>query len=208
VEIKFEKNYCPNLFSWKELETIVNIKPLMNRERVHVLDSPLVSWRNDDWTVDPNTYPSSLLRSLMDNHICYFIEMSRCSEKINDFAHKIELQYGSSVDAHIYMCRNSSIIHPFGIHYDYSNNIIVQCEGTTNFKVWDTIINETKESERANLKMSKTPFLDIEMVPGDAIFIPEYVPHLAESKTPRLSVSFPFRSRKAEYLQDRTWIKF
>ncbi len=207
MKIEFKKNYCPNLFSWKELENLVNINPLMNVKRVNIIDSPPLSWKTDCWAMDVNCYPPSLLRSLMENHVCYFNEMSRCTEKINNFSHEIELEYGSAVDAHIYMCKNTSLVHPFGIHYDYCHNIIVQCEGVTNFKVWDIGFEKNKEDNRSNLNITIDPFLDVEMYPGDTIFIPAYVPHLADSKTQRLSISFPFHEKKSEYLQDRTWIK-
>ena len=65
--------------------------------------------------------------------------MSRCNRKINDFAKSIEEEYNKPTDAHIYMCKNVEAVHPFGIHFDNSDNVIVQCEGETNFKVWDII---------------------------------------------------------------------
>ena len=34
---KFVKQYCPELFSWKELEYLINIRPLMTQERSKIL---------------------------------------------------------------------------------------------------------------------------------------------------------------------------
>ena len=42
------------------------------------------------------------------------------------------------------------------------------------------------------------------MRPGDAIWIPKYYPHLATSKTQRMSVSFPL---KYGLKQPREWIE-
>ena len=53
--------------------------------------------------------------------------------------------------------------------------------------------------------MDSSPILDVDMKPGDAIWIPEFYPHLATSKTSRLSVSFPLGS--AIGFEDRTWVK-
>jgi len=202
-DIEFKKNYAPNLFSWKELEYLINIRPLMNTKLVHVPGSSSLTWTNDFWAADQNCYPPSLLKKLIETHICYFVNMSRSTKKINNFANEIELKYKSCTDAHIYICKDISITHPFGIHYDFCHNIIVQCEGVTNFKVWDVFMDK---NENSNLIIDEPPFLDVEMVPGDAIFIPAYIPHFAESKTPRLSVSFPFPDKKCEYFQDRNWV--
>ena len=51
------------------------------------------------------------------------------------------------------------------------------------------------------------------MKPGDAIWIPKHYPHLATSKTKRLSVSFPmapndFLNPDDGWVQeDRSWVK-
>ena len=108
-------------------------------------------------------------------------------------------------DAHIYTCRNPKLEHPFGIHYDLSDNIIVQCEGETNFKVWGSVDSE-KYEYRDHLPLPKEePILDVNMKSGDVIWIPAYYPHLATSKTSRLSVSFPLADEMI--FEDRIWVK-
>ena len=52
------------------------------------------------------------------------------------------------------------------------------------------------------------PVLDVEMEPGDAIWIPMYYPHLATSRTKRLSVSFAISNHSIkEGFEDREWVK-
>ena len=109
-------------------------------------------------------------------------------------------------DAHIYMCKNVNVDHPFGIHFDKSHNVIVQCEGETNFKVWDKVEDENQQPYQ--MSISEDPILDVDMQPGDAIWIPKSFPHLATSHTPRMSVSFPFiRTHEEEPLRNREWIQ-
>ena len=208
MEPDFKKNYCPDLFSWKDLTSIVNIRPLMDVVRVNVLNGPECRWDNDPWTHNVNTWPPYLLKDVIENHICYITEMSRCSEKVNEFAGSLEQEYNMQCDAHIYTCRNPEIDHPFGIHFDYSDNVIVQCEGTTNFKVWK-LWNEIGDHNQnhINLEIDEEPIIDVEMNPGDAIWIPRYHPHLATSKSTRMSVSFPLIYRESKVFQDRNWIK-
>ena len=149
----------------------------------------------------------------MEEHICYLKDMSRCTEKVNAFSKKVEDIYQQEVDAHIYMCRNIDRIHPFGIHFDWSHNVIVQCEGQTNFKVWDEI-EPSKAKEMLNthkstlLTLSSDPILDVEMKPGDAIWIPRFYPHLATSRTKRLSISFAFNKKLDRITEDRNWVTF
>ena len=210
---KFEKGYCPNLLSWKEISNILNVRPLMSTSRVRVFGEGTDTWKNNYWCTDPNCYPSSLLEKIIDDTgVCYFTDMSRSTEKINDFAKNLEDEYDQEVDAHIYMCRNLKPVHPFEIHFDMSDNVIVQCEGTTNFKVWEAVSNPKellKEKKDVRIETDQKPILNVDMKPGDAIWIPRYYPHLAISHTKRLSVSFPFnRKIDSTRREDRHWIKY
>ena len=205
---KLEKGYCPDLLSWKELSNILNIRPLMSTSRVKVFIKENLTWQNNYWCSDANCYPSGVLEQVIEESgVCAFIDMSRSTEKINEFAKNLEDEYDQEVDAHIYLCRNLKIKHPFGIHFDTSDNVIVQCEGETNFKVWDII--KDKSAPLSNMSITDTPLLDVDMKKGDAIWIPRYYPHLATSNTQRLSVSFPF-NRKIDNTrrEDRHWIKY
>ena len=211
--VKFKKNYKPDLLSWNEMANIINTRPLMNDKRVKLLgNTRRYEWLCSKWTKDPNCFPPSLIKKLLENIMIYFVDMSRATEKINDFAKHIEDDYGKQTDAHIYVCRNLKIKHHFGVHYDFNHNLIVQCEGKTNFKVWD----EVKDVDRnlkgiginTRMKMEVEPIIDVDMESGDAIWIPKHFPHLATSLTPRLSVSFPLSEYSDTNLirEDRTWI--
>ena len=211
--VKFKKNYKSDLLSWNEMANIINNRPLMNEKRVKLLgNTRRYEWLCTKWTKDPNCFPPSLIKKLLDDIMIYFVDMSRATEKINDFAKHIEDDYGKQTDAHIYVCRNLEIKHHFGVHYDFNHNLIVQCEGKTNFKVWD----EVKDVDRnlkgiginTRLEMEVEPIMDVDMESGDAIWIPKHFPHLATSLTPRLSVSFPLSEYSDTNLirEDRTWI--
>ena len=214
LPVKFKENYLPNLLCWSEIADLINIRSLMTDKRVHLLanNGKRYEWVNPVWTTDPNCFPPSLIRSLLDEIVIYFTDMSRATKNINDFAKLIEDQYLKQVDAHIYICRNLKIKHPFGAHYDFNDNVIVQCEGMTNFKVWD----EDKNAVRGltglginrDINIKTEPLLDVNMKPGDAIWIPRHYPHLATTLTPRLSVSFPLSQGPDISIsrEDRNWI--
>ena len=211
--VKFKKNYKPDLLSWNEMANIINTRPLMNDKRVKLLgNNRRYEWLCSKWTKDPNCFPPSLIKKLLDDIMIYFVDMSRATDKINDFAKHIEDDYGKQTDAHIYVCRNLEIKHHFGVHYDFNHNLIVQCEGKTNFKVWDEVKNVDRNLKgigiNTRLEMEVKPIMDVDMESGDAIWIPKHFPHLATSLTPRLSVSFPLSEYSDINLirEDRTWI--
>ena len=166
------------------------------------------SWENCLWTLDKDTWPPSLLqKALKEIGVCFVIDMSRCTQKVNDFARQLEEESHLPTEAQFYFHKNLEKKHPFGTHWDTSDNVIVQCEGTTNFKVWEVIKGEDYGGGRGRSvePISDPPLLDVDMSPGDAIWIPRHYPHLATSHTPRLSISFP--QGYEGVFQGRDWIK-
>ena len=217
-EVKFEKRYYQRkfggkLFDWKELERIINIRPLMTSARVH--QSKVLKWKNSFWAIDKNCYPPSILKSVIENEVVYIQDASRFTSRLNDFAKHLEEDYRKPFDAHIYVCKNIDAFHPFGIHFDKAHNVIVQCEGQTNWKVWDKINNpEELLKSQMNVRIGEwalddDPILDVDMKPGDVIWIPKHYPHLATSKNHILSFSFPQHAYvEDEYIfEEREWIK-
>ena len=76
---QYLKDYHPNLLSWNEFENIINIRPLMTQEKVHILspEAHLV-WENDVWTTNPGCYPPTVLREAIQN---MFVGLVRCLEQ-------------------------------------------------------------------------------------------------------------------------------
>jgi len=205
MNLEFIKNYYPSLFTWKDLENIINIRPLMSVERFKISDGHY-TWDNSPWVSDLNCFPASIIKEIFEKTIFYIRDMSKCNKKVNDLCKRIEQEYNSPTDAHIYVCGNPNLDHPFGIHFDLNDNVIVQCEGLTNFKVWDIV--EDKTQNQSKMEMFTDPIIDVMLNPGDAIKIPAYYPHLASSVTKRLSISFPMSPNKDnKVFEGRDWIE-
>ena len=204
MKVHYEANYWDDLFSWRDLERLINIRPLMTTDRVNILgDEGGLKWSNTGWTKDPNCFPPSLIKDALDKNIIFFSDMTKCTKKVNDFSKMLEKEYRLQTDAHIYVCRNTNIEHYFGAHFDWSDNVIVQCEGETNFKVWDKV--KDREQQPYKMNITEDPILDVVMKPGDAIWIPRYHPHEAISRSIRLSVSFPMYNF-GHFFEERKWI--
>ena len=206
MNVNFVKKYFPDLLSWKEFSTLINIRPIFNCHRVNLLSETEYTWEKYSWSRDSLCIPSSILKKEIENNIVYFTDMSRCTENINYLSSVIETEYESPVDAHIYVSKNVDIDHPFGIHYDHSHNVIVQCEGQTMFEVWEKV-DHKKGDININLNVDEDPIMKIVMDPGDAIFVPAHYLHRATSLSPRLSVSFPFTPHNMTGFQERNWIE-
>ena len=164
---EYKDQYYQDLLSWSELENVF---------KTHVL--------------------TKLIPYGADGSTCYFTGMASMTTKLNALAQDLEKEYNMNVDAHVYMCLDKSKPHPFGVHFDFADNVIVQCEGVTNFKVWDKV-EETEKNYQMDIKTE--PILDKVLRPGDAICIPRLYPHLATTlQDPRLSVSFPLINSKQD----------
>ena len=207
MELHHEENYWWDLFSWKELELLINLRPLMSTDRVVLLHSKKgYEWNLDTWSTQ-DSVPASVIKEVLETGFLYIKEASRFTRKINELAKEIEKEYGYQTDAHIYATLNPDLPHPLGAHIDDNDNVIVQCEGATNWKVWDKMdVIPDSRKDWVNLDLDKSPALDVTLLPGDAVWIPKYYPHLATSEDDRLSVSFPSRGDKGVTFQDREWL--
>lgn len=191
----FQKRIAdPSIFSWTELERLLNLRPFVNHKRFHILNDKDYTWHNPGWSSD-NGYPPSLIQQEIKQYVCYLSDCSKVNQQINDLCASIENKTGSEVDAHIYFSfyYNDKNIEKY-IHRDKSNNLIIQIDGETNFKVW----NKDRDSDI---------ILDVIMQPGDVLYIPAGYWHGALSLSRRLSLSVPISPHQVELREDRHWIR-
>jgi len=216
-EIPFYREAClKNLFSWQELEHLLNLRPFMNDARFKILNDSYKKyhWTTASWSTDNTAFPPSLIDEEIRNKMCYLIDCSRVNSKVNTVCKDLEKGMGGGVDAHIYFDLSIVDLHPFKIHWDKSHNCIVQIEGQTKWKIWydkavvDSVVGEFAFDRGLNHMSThpKSPYIDVIMNPGDMVFVPAYHWHHAQSQTKRLSISFPF-SVKYINKEDRHWIK-
>jgi hypothetical protein len=191
------------IFSWQELENLLNLRPFASTSRLTILSNETYSWRASDWSSDFNCYPPSLLNILLKEHVAYFRDATRVNKHVNEIAKDIEDLTGLTTDAHIYFALNTKG-KSFGIHNDINDNMIVQIEGQTNFKVWDIKAEEDGPNNIDSLE--KDPIIDVTMKPGDVIGIPRKYWHSAISQTPRMSISFAMSPCAVKQFEDRNWI--
>lgn len=200
----YEKGVVKNIFSWQELETLVNLRPFVSSKRFNFISKEYHMWKNEAWLSDNNSWPATKLEEVINKNVCYFSDCSRVNEKINGICKTIEDELNLPTDAHIYFSmKEEDKSEGFKSHWDYSHNLIAQVEGSSIFKIWSDKHTEGDQ----NQKPTTDPILEVTMQPGDLIFIPKNTLHEATSLSKRLSISFPIAEHLDLPPQDRKWIR-
>ena len=196
------KNVLNNLFSWEELEKLLNLRPFVNIDRLKIINNKTYKWNCCSWLTEKNSWPPNILQEEIKHYVCYIADSSRTNKKINLICKILEKKLKKPTDAHIYFSFTTKNDEGFGIHNDVSDNLIIQIEGESNIEVWDF---EEKSENRFINQLNTKSFLNINMKKGDVIFIPRKHWHRVISKTKRLSISFPM-SENENIQQERNWI--
>jgi hypothetical protein len=189
-----EKNALKNLFSWSELELLLNQRPFMNDKRFHIMSNIKYEWPLAGWLTDSNTYPPNIIQKEIKKYVCYIRDCSRVNKIINDVCTNLEQHTNWPVDAHIFFSLQEPETNTkgFGIHKDNQHNVITCVEGSMIAKVWST-------------EQNGEPVINTTLQSGDVVFVPANVYHQIIPLTKRLSVSFPMAHYDKSF-QERDWI--
>jgi len=203
----FAKGAVKDIFSWQESESLINLKPLLNHQRFHIISGKRYDPGFFAWTTDRELYSIESLENDVPKYLCFLQDASRVNSQVNTVCSELEELTKCPTDAHIYFDLNPVAKNGFGIHYDMSHNLIVQIEGKTQFECWDIKGGPEPMGPKPE-SLPEDPILDVTMEPGDAIFVPVYHYHRARSITKRLSISLPSCATSPfTPCQERQWIK-
>ena len=183
------------LFTYKELETLLNLRPFVNDKRfkpVWTKDYESYTWKYSNWGTEHNAWPPTLIEKMLNRTSAHMADCSRVNNKINRFCEKLEKMYKCPVDCHIYFSFKKDV-NNLGKHKDLNDNLISVMEGSLQCEIWSNTI--------------LTKILN----PGDYAFVPAHTYHRITPLTDkRLSCSFPInRQDKPEHFrfEDRKWFK-
>ena len=108
-------NAFPKIFSWAELESLLNLRPFVNNKRFKVINDRQYQWGLEGWLSDSNTYPPTLLEEELKKYVCYFSDSSRVNAAVNNICKELEeLFFNSCCDAHIYFTVANTMKGGFG----------------------------------------------------------------------------------------------
>lgn len=191
------KNIAPNLFSFEDLEQLLNLRPFVNNTRfLLAADSYSYSWSDTPfWLTDFDSYPADLLDSIIKEHVCYLRDCSRVNKQINSICEELESISGYAADAHIYFSFKDVIKEPeypvgFGKHKDANDNLIICTEGSMKINLW---IEDSDKPVEYTLRK------------GDGVVIPKGVYHQIIPLEKRISVSFAISPDETVF-QTRKWL--
>jgi hypothetical protein len=203
----YERNAIKDIFSWKDLENLLNFRPSNTQERFKVFleDGDGYEWPNQAWVSNINCFPPSTIEKITKKYLCHLSDSSRVNEKINTICRELEIITNLPTDAHIYFDLTGEQNVGFGIHFDFAHNLIVQVEGKSNVRLWD--VNCYEEEKRNINNLDEDPIFEIVMEPGDVFYAPAHYYHEVKSLTKRLSISFPSITKLSLEPQEREWLK-
>lgn len=184
----FPKAYKKNLVTIDDFSNYINRTNANDKELAIIkegkkIETPVIKY---DWR---NSWNNKLLESCWNDGYLFVLHTIQINDSVKDLIKFFEKETGFQFDAHTYCGKYNS--KSYNYHSDVSNNLILQCQGHTRWKIYPLI---TKQPSTF-LDMKLDPCIDVIMNPGDIIWIPKFQVHYAEPVTDRISVSFPFSSK-------------
>jgi len=118
----------------------------------------------------------------------------RFDDKTNQFLYELESNFYSASDIHVYGGLGNA--NSFNIHCDETCNFIIQVEGTTPWVVYKNSYSFVSSIDSYFPNESEVvPELEVELSPGDLLYIPAWRYHKASPRGNRLSMSIAMMQR-------------
>lgn len=217
------KNFLENpnlLVSWSDIESCINRPEIFNFELIDK-DTNMkieIPQANKTWVWDKLVQDKGFIFDKVNRgHGLVIMNYASFSEHTNRLMSIFENIFDVNAAIHVYCGLSGSASFP--IHDDYPVNFIVQIEGKTRWKVFKNrssslfkigSLNDKrhdKKIDEADLEVA----IDIELQPGDALYIPSRCFHVAYPIEKRISVSIPcwikYPNDPQSKSSDRNWYK-
>jgi ribosomal protein L16 Arg81 hydroxylase len=217
----FFKSFISNfnsIASWADIESCLNRPEIFNFELIDK-DSNMkidIPQANKTWVWDhPVQDKGFLFDKINHGHGLVIMNYASYSETTNKLVQTFEKLFDVNAALHVYCGLEGA--GSFPIHDDYPVNFIIQIEGKTRWKVFHNRISNlyqigTLNSRRYDKQIDETDLevaLDVELEPGDALYIPSRCYHVAYPTAKRISVSIPcwikYPSDPLNKSSDRNW---
>ena len=218
IHIKSAIDNHKELCSWEELEFVVNTPSISNVELIgnNNLKIDIPKKQSSAWHNNIHVNDHEFVVNQINNQSATLIVLNWEDHSVwsRDICKLLEQKFHVTSSAHIY-CGIDAKSQSFKVHADDPCNFIFQIEGRTEWKVFENrvsglenvrevtnrIYNESKDSDL------KCVMHDI-LSPGDILYIPQRMYHMAKSLEKRISISFPCRSRNhSDILSNREFYK-
>jgi len=181
-----------NLYTWKELEGLLNLRPFLVPNRFTVAGNlPSYTWWYSGWCSEPDAKPASVVKDIISKSTVYLRDCSRVNEKVNSFTHSLEKTLQKNTDCHIYFSVKKGLPN-FEKHMDHAHNLIVVADGGIKCEIW----------------IEGGHIIEKELSNGEYAFIPAEAYHRITPLTEkRLSLSFCSQTHEPDDYEEREWLK-
>jgi hypothetical protein len=180
------------LFSWRDIDSLLSGHAL--DENVRIMRDGVVVPRQFYTSNEGKRLNVSAFHDLLAQGVSIVVDfVERSIPQIGQLSAAIEREMGMNtyVNAYLSFFKGGA----FKPHWDVMDVLVVQVHGNKHWRVWNTEVPYPLEIVgRTKVNASVAPDQEIEMAPGDVLFIPRGEPHSAAVSTKHsvhLTISLP-----------------
>lgn len=180
--------------SWKDVEYCLNFPSKYTFECIDYRTQSKINYSQVKPFWNHHYVPNKreLFDIVRDGNTLIIANYGEHNENVNGLCKSLEDVFSVTTDIHAYCGYGES--KSFRIHCDYPANFIIQCEGSTNWKVYNNKLSNLlilKSSNKIIDHQELEIAIDIDLEPGDLLYIPARHYHCATPFEKRLSMSIP-----------------
>jgi len=189
------------LLTWNDVEACMNRPELFQFELIDSITNQKISIpeHTKAWIWDRKVQDKSFIfEKFNQGHSLVITNYGFYSEQTNHLLKIFEKLFYVNSSIHVY-CGLAGA-KSFPIHDDYPINFIFQVEGKTRWKVFKNRISYAYKTGTMNNTVKEEDLevaIDVELEPGDGLYIPARCFHVAYPDSKRLSLSIPCWNRFA-----------
>jgi ribosomal protein L16 Arg81 hydroxylase len=207
------KNLIPDVqeyITWNDINHCLNNPALYEIELINSLGEKVnIPSNRKPWVQHRHVQEKSFLFEKINNGCSSIIlDYAFYNKKTNDLLKLIENRFSVNCSAHVYFGLENS--KSFNIHSDNPPNFIFQMSGVTKWKVFEDRLSSLYMTGNCQLnEKDLTLSFEVDLHPGDCIYIPARCYHGALPEGKRISISVPCWPRlptdNENFKTDRNW---
>jgi len=185
----------PHVFAtWDEVELCINNPQFFDMQLIDKVTNKYINIvRYDRAWSKPSSDAKDIRDAFIDGHTLIINNFDLITRQKQQILQQFETYFPNTKSAlHVYCGLSPS--KSFKIHEDFANNFIIQVEGITHWKVYKNrasylVDRYAYDIDEKDLECA----IDVDLKPGDMLYIPNRCFHYAQPQEKRLSISVPMQ---------------